>query len=328
MDHPNIVKLHALATNGTSSFSDGNNDGYFLILDYVDDTLSHRIEQWRIEQQEQEQQEQQNHQTLLSHYAEKIQYASQIANALEYLHQHDIMYRDLKPDNIGIQNDGTIKLFDFGLCRELPEATSAVSGNTTNTNHDKVFTMSGCGTRRYMAPEVACNLPYNVKIDVYSFSIVLYEMISLQKPYELYNKELHQFLVCENGQRPNLNVNWPKQLQDLLRNTWCQIPSNRLSMTQVCIILQRMTGGGGGVHNSSMHNNMQRTCPTSCTTATDNTKMMNKDNTTAASTAPLSFLGLFNTPNTILNFVGKFKTSVGDSTSSTNSLSNSDDISS
>ena len=94
--------------------------------------------------------------TILHH---GLQICTQLADALNYLHQHVsgnamILHRDLKIDNIGIGMDNNIKLFDFGLSKCIRKSVSS----------NEVFAMSGgTGTLRYMAPEVALNLPYNEK---------------------------------------------------------------------------------------------------------------------------------------------------------------------
>jgi len=91
------------------------------------------------------------------HYG--LQICVQLADALDYLHQYVchhamILHRDLKIDNIGLGTDNHLKLFDFGLSKCIRK--------TVGTN--EVFVMSGgTGTLRYMAPEVALNLPYNEK---------------------------------------------------------------------------------------------------------------------------------------------------------------------
>jgi serine/threonine protein kinase len=82
------------------------------------------------EQQEQLQQEFIDEPRL---FAEKIRICQEISSALAYLHSRDVIYRDLKPNNIGFHKDGRVQLFDFGLSRELPSA-----GNLTDP-----FVMSG-----------------------------------------------------------------------------------------------------------------------------------------------------------------------------------------
>ena len=93
---------------------------------------------------------------------------------------------DLKPDNVGISIDGTVKLFDFGLCRDLPKKShncshrnshSSSNSGSSNSNDYKreretLYRMSTVGTRRYMSPEVISGFCYNQKTDVYSWSMV------------------------------------------------------------------------------------------------------------------------------------------------------------
>ena len=93
-----------------------------------------------------------------------------IAEALAFLHEHRVIYRDLKPNNIGFSSiTGKIKLFDFGLSRFLPKQSRGLTPLT--------------GTPRYMAPEVRAGVTdYAFSCDVYSYGLLLAEVCTLQRP--------------------------------------------------------------------------------------------------------------------------------------------------
>lgn len=99
-------------------------------------------------------------------------YSSQVLCALETLQRHNIIYRDIKPENIMIDKEGCIKLIDFGFSKVL----IAQSGYRTSTN---------CGTLGYNAPEVLMNhhTGYGLPADIWSFGILLCELIGGGLPY-------------------------------------------------------------------------------------------------------------------------------------------------
>ncbi|OEU23556.1 kinase-like protein, partial [Fragilariopsis cylindrus CCMP1102] len=112
-----------------------------------------------------------------------------VANALEYIHSKNVVYRDLKPQNIGFASieDGqenksiNVKLMDFGLARELP---SSVLPYNNNSKNNMLFNMTGTvGTMRYMSPEICLNKPYGLEADIYSWSIVSYGILTQTRPY-------------------------------------------------------------------------------------------------------------------------------------------------
>lgn len=222
-------------------------------------------------------------------FREKLEIAHQIASALEYLHGRDIVYRDLKPDNIGLVNNGpggtpTVQLFDFGLCREIPEVAPP---------EDKVFHMSGVGTRRYMSPEVYLGQHYNVKADVYSWTIVLHSMITLQRPFEMYNAQLHKLLVCQDGIRPTIFQEWPQEIQQLLHRGWAAKSSDRPSMKEICSFIEGLLEGIG-IQYYSNNNNEDNVNTTSSSSSSDEypeilySKQIEDEPTTSTSTSTSS----------------------------------------
>jgi len=103
-------------------------------------------------------------------------YAAEIGSALGYMHSQDILYRDLKPENLLLDREGHIVLTDFGLCKE-----QLTTKDTTGTF---------CGTPEYLAPEVITRQPYGMPIDWWCFGCVLYEMMYGLPPF--YSRDVKQ----------------------------------------------------------------------------------------------------------------------------------------
>ncbi len=95
-------------------------------------------------------------------------YLVQVGLALQYLHDHKICYRDIKPENILLDEDGYIKMADFGLAKLL-------------TNNEKALSI--CGTPEYVAPEILFEVGHNHMVDWWGFGILLYEMIVSYPPF-------------------------------------------------------------------------------------------------------------------------------------------------
>lgn len=93
--------------------------------------------------------------------------------------------------------------------------------------------MSGmAGSKRFMAPEVCNAVPYNEKVDVYSFSIVVWELCELRKPFAGMSAADHFRKVVQGGQRPRLDPAWPAELRDLLEACWDEDPDARPSIVE------------------------------------------------------------------------------------------------
>jgi serine/threonine protein kinase len=149
LSHENILKVRGLAEGWESAFSNGEYDSFFLLVDRLDETLNQRIKRWRHGELPEE-----------NSLERKLPLMRQLASALAYLHERRILFRDCKPQNIGLIKERgsfsqSIRLFDFGFCRELPvlmqardDVEDTVSSSfTTLTSGEQVFLMSGKGTR-------------------------------------------------------------------------------------------------------------------------------------------------------------------------------------
>lgn len=106
---------------------------------------------------------------------EALAMARQIAEALEYAHEAGIVHRDLKPANVKLRHDGVVKVLDFGLAKSVDSKESAVE---TATGTGGVM-----GTPAYMAPEQAAGKHVDRRADIWSFGVLLFEMLSGRQVY-------------------------------------------------------------------------------------------------------------------------------------------------
>ena len=110
-------------------------------------------------------------------FAETIHITRQIANGVEAAHEKGIIHRDLKPGNVKITPDGTVKVLDFGLAKVGGTPTAPIDESPTITIHE---TKAGVilGTASYMSPEQARGKDVDKRADIWSFGVVLYEMLT------------------------------------------------------------------------------------------------------------------------------------------------------
>ncbi len=177
---------------------------------------------------------------LRADLAERLGVIKCIASGLAYLHDdcHAIC-RDVKPDNIGFYRryrqvcrcgarstgrdggcscyDEVPKLFDFGLCKELKSTLLMAHPDHGSDVTEATYKLTGrCGTRRYMAPEVALSCPYNDKVDVYSLGVTLYQVSSLVSPFWAYSSDRHEKEILHGGDRPSLEIPSSRKVASLL----------------------------------------------------------------------------------------------------------------
>ena len=146
LSHPNIVKVYDVIYN---------DDVPAIVMEYIDGiTLKEYIEREGVLK-----------------WKEALHYTVQILRALQHAHDKGIVHRDIKPQNIMLLMDGTIKVMDFGIARFARFETKTISGKVVGSVH-------------YISPEQACGDVTDQKTDIYSIGVMLFEMLTGRLPFE------------------------------------------------------------------------------------------------------------------------------------------------
>jgi serine/threonine protein kinase len=136
-------------------------------------------------------------------------------------------------------------LFDFGLAKEL-KPTDLVEAP------DSYEATGLTGSRRYMPPEVVRCMNYGFKADVYSFSILFWEICALRAPFANLDASKHFENVIGKGMRPARLPNLPTQLRAMMEEGWSNDPNQRPSFKQICQILQVAVADRAGSSTASL----------------------------------------------------------------------------
>ncbi|XP_041768551.1 mitogen-activated protein kinase kinase kinase 13 isoform X1 [Anopheles merus] len=143
-----------------------------------------------------------------------VSWSQQIALGMQYLHTHKIIHRDLKSPNILIGENDVIKISDFGTSREWNEISTK---------------MSFAGTVAWMAPEVIRNEPCNEKVDIWSYGVVLWELLTGEVPYKNVDSSQIIFGVGNNSLYLPIPDTCPEGFKLLIKQCWSAKPRNRPS---------------------------------------------------------------------------------------------------
>ncbi|MEE3449745.1 MAG: Stk1 family PASTA domain-containing Ser/Thr kinase [Acutalibacteraceae bacterium] len=185
LSHPNIVKVYDV------SFGDRIQ---YIVMEYIDGiTLKDYIEK-----------------ESTINWRETIYFVSQILRALQHAHDKGIIHRDVKPQNIMLLEDGTIKVTDFGIAR---------FSNTTTRS--MTMTNKAIGSVHYVSPEQARGEPTDAKSDLYSLGVMMYEMLTGKLPFDADNAVSVAIMQLQSDPVPprKLNPDIPAGLEEIIIKT-------------------------------------------------------------------------------------------------------------
>ena len=143
--------------------------------------------------------------------------ARQVADALAYAHSHDIVHRDIKPDNVLLDKSGHVLVTDFGIAKAAQAAQAATPGSAQLTSEGMII-----GTPQYMSPEQAAGDQLDGRSDIYSLGIVLYQMLSGSPPFDgsssasILAKQLTQPPAPIRRERPDVSEEMAVVLERML----------------------------------------------------------------------------------------------------------------
>jgi Tol biopolymer transport system component len=195
LNHPHIAQIYGLEEG--YSFA----GPFVLIMEFVDgDDLAIRISQGPIP------------------LDESLSICRQIIDALEAAHDHGIVHRDLKPANIKLREDGTVKVLDFGLAKDVARAEDVVLSNSPTVAGSKTRAGVLLGTASYMSPEQARGRVVDARSDIWAFGCVLFELLTGRMVFA--GESIADVLSGVIGREPDWSVippDTPEALRRLLR---------------------------------------------------------------------------------------------------------------
>ncbi len=191
LSHPNIVKVYDISLGDRIQY---------IVMEYIDGiTLKEYI----------------SHQHEIP-WKEAVHFTVQILQALQHAHEKGIVHRDVKPQNIMLLQDGTIKVTDFGIAR--------FSNTETRTMTDKAI-----GSVHYIAPEQARGDITDGKADIYSVGVMLYEMLTGKLPFEADSAVSVAIMQLQSEPKPlrDINENIPEGLEEITLKAMRKDPKQR-----------------------------------------------------------------------------------------------------
>ncbi|KAI4327800.1 hypothetical protein L6164_020218 [Bauhinia variegata] len=152
-----------------------------------------------------------------------LKVAIDVSKGMNYLHQNNIIHRDLKTANLLMDENEVVKVADFGVAR-VQTQSGVMTAET--------------GTYRWMAPEVIEHKPYDQRADVFSFGIVLWELLTGELPYSFLTPLQAAVGVVQKDLRPTIPKNAHPRLSELLQRCWQKTPLERPNFSEILQVLR------------------------------------------------------------------------------------------
>ena len=214
LNHPHIVTVHAAGEH---------EERQYIVTEYVDGGT---LNDWLVRR-------------AVSGWRQGVELLTGVADALAAAHDAGILHRDIKPGNILVSQSGYAKLADFGLAKSLEDAAREPRGSQTTRAGAVV------GTIAYMSPEQADGRELDARSDIFSFGVVLYELLAGRRPFEARTSlELLQKVI--HAEAPPLSDTIPAPLHEIVEKALEKDPAERYqTMRDFVVDLKRVARRSG-----------------------------------------------------------------------------------
>ena len=211
LNHPNIITIHDIVSEGESEY---------MVMEFVSGkTLVDLIPKGGLR------------------LPQALKYATQMTDALAVAHAAGIVHRDLKPANVMVTESGLVKILDFGLAKLTDRGpVTTTAGDATQTIAEAPLTVEGSiiGTVSYMSPEQAQGKKVDTRSDIFSFGVVLYEMVTGSRAFSGDNALSTLSAILRDEARPIAEIapDVPPQIEQLVKRCLRKNPDDRWQSMQ------------------------------------------------------------------------------------------------